>query len=186
MTDTLGRARLAASLSGGVPFWVLTSRRDLEAQMRATYRVLAYALAVEVVVQAMAIAYGLAGLGKWIDDKHVLNKDVWDSSKPHFTGAGGLALHGVNGMLFIPILTLALLVVSFFAKVPGGRKRAAILVGLVVLQVVLGFALHGVPFVATLHVLNAFAILAVAVFAGYTARKVDPLPLAGKAETTVP
>jgi hypothetical protein len=149
--------------------------------MRTTYRVLAYTLAVEVVVQAMAIAYGLAGLGKWIDDGHghALTKKLADSNAPNFTGAGGLAAHGLNGIMIIPLLTLVLLIVSFFAKVPGGRQRAAILVGLVVLQVVLGFALHGVPFIATLHVLNAFGILAMAIIAGYRARKVDPPPLAG-------
>ena len=45
--------------------------------MRNVYRVLAYLLAVEVVVQAMAIAYAIAGLGKWVeDDGGVLNKQV--------------------------------------------------------------------------------------------------------------
>lgn len=147
--------------------------------MRKAYRVLAYALAVEVVVQAMAIAYGLAGLGKWIDDKHVLNKQVWDSSKPHFTGIGGLALHTINGVLLIPLIALVLLIVSFFAKVPGGSRRAGILVGLVVLQIVLGFALHSVPFVSLLHVLNAFGILALAFIAGYRTPEADLVPVAG-------
>jgi hypothetical protein len=143
--------------------------------MRTTYRVLAYALAVEVVVQAMAIAYGLAGLGHWIDDRHELNKQVWDSSKPKFTGIGGLAWHSINGTLLIPVLVLALLIVSFFAKVPSGTKRAAILLGLIVLQVVLGFALHAVPFVALLHVLNAFGILVLAFIAGQRVPKTDPV-----------
>jgi hypothetical protein len=133
---------------------------------------------VEVVVQAMAIAYGLAGLGKWIDDKHVLNKQVWDSNKPHFTGIGGLALHTINGVMLIPLLTLVLLIVSFFANVPGGSRRAGILVGLVVLQIVLGFALHSVPFVSLLHVLNAFGILAMAFIAGYRTPKLDAVPAA--------
>ena len=139
--------------------------------MRKTFRVLAYALAVEVVVQAMAIAYAMASLGKWIDeDGGVLNKKVISASSPSFPGSGGFALHGINGMLFIPVLTLALLIVSFFAKVPGGKKWAGILVGLVVLQVVLGIALHGVPGVAPLHVLNAFALGVVAFLTGYRTR----------------
>jgi len=71
--------------------------------------------------------------------------------------------------VLIPLLVLALLVVSFFAKIPGGTRRAAILVGLIALQVVLGLVLQGVPYIALLHVLNAFAILAVAFSAGRSA-----------------
>ena len=134
--------------------------------MRKTYQVLAYLLAVEVIVQASAIAYGLAGLGNWIDDNHTLTKPNWDSDNSHFTGAGGLALHGINGTMFIPLLVIILLIVSFFAKVPGGVKWAAILFGLLVLQIVLGFALGGAPWVAPLHVINAFAIMGVAAAAG--------------------
>jgi hypothetical protein len=150
--------------------------------MRSTYRVLAYALAVEVVVQAMAIAYGIAGLGKWVDDKHDFTKKVAD--KGHFPGVGGFAIHGINGELIVPVLTLALLIVSFFAKVPSGRKRAGILFGLVVLQVILGMALHGVPGIAPLHVLNAFGILVMAIVAGYRAGQADPLPGAGQPTTS--
>ena len=139
--------------------------------MRKTYRVLAYALAAEVVVQAMAIAYAMARLGKWIDeDGGVLNKKVTSASSPTFPGSGGFALHGINGMALIPLLTLALLVVAFFAKVPEGKKWAGIVVGLVVLQVVLGIALHGIPALAPLHVLNAFGLAIVAFVAGYRTR----------------
>jgi uncharacterized protein DUF6220 len=136
--------------------------------MRNAYRVLAYLLAAEVVIQAMAIAYALAGLGKWVeDDGGVLNKQVLDADNAlHFKGVGGFATHGINGMMLIPILVLLLLIVSFFAKVPNGVRNAAILVGLVILQVILGLALHGVPYVAFLHVLNAFAILGFAIQTG--------------------
>jgi hypothetical protein len=138
--------------------------------MRSVYRVLAFLIAIEVVIQAMAIAYAIAGLGKWVeDDGGVLNKQVLDSDSPDFTGVGGFMLHGMNGMMIIPILVLLLLVVSFFAKVPGGVRSAAILVGLVALQVFLGIFAHSVPYVIVLHVLNAFAILGVAAMAGRSA-----------------
>ncbi len=134
--------------------------------MRNVYRVLAYLLAVEVVVQAMAIAYAIAGLGKWVaDDGGVLNKQVIDSDSPDFPGVGGFATHGINGTMIIPIVVILLLVVSFFAKVPGGVRRAAILFGLVALQVFLGIFSHSIPFVIVLHVLNAFGILGMALFA---------------------
>ncbi|MEO6205060.1 MAG: DUF6220 domain-containing protein [Mycobacteriales bacterium] len=132
--------------------------------MRKTFQVLAYALCVEVIIQAMAIAYALFGLGKWIeDDGGVLNKQVMDASNgPEFSGVGGFAIHGMNGMMLIPLLVLLLLIVSFFAKVPGGVRRAAALVGLVVLQVVLGISGHSVPYLGPVHALNAFVILVVA------------------------
>ncbi|GAC1608253.1 MAG: hypothetical protein NVS3B26_04410 [Mycobacteriales bacterium] len=129
--------------------------------MRRTYQVLAYVLVAEVIVQAMAIATALAGLGKWIDDGHTLTKAVQESH-PRFAGALGFPIHAINGEMLIPLIVLALLAVSFFAKVADGTRRALILVALIAVQVALGIALQGVPYVALLHVLNAFAILAVA------------------------
>jgi hypothetical protein len=136
--------------------------------MRRTYQVMAYLLAAEVVVQAMMVAIALAGVGKWIDDGHTVTKKVVDSH-PRFAGSIGFPIHAINGEMLIPLLVLTLLVVSFFAKVPGGTGRAALLVGLIALQVVLGLVLVGAPYVALLHVLNAFAILAAALLAGRSA-----------------
>ncbi|MBK5308200.1 MAG: hypothetical protein JJD92_16055 [Frankiaceae bacterium] len=131
--------------------------------MRTAFRVLMYLLAAEVLVQGMAIAYALAGMGHWVDqDGGVVDKALFDSDNPDFPGVGGFMAHGMNGTMIIPILVLLLLIVSFFAKVPGGTKTAGILVGLVVLQVFLGIFAHEVPYVIMLHVLNAFAIFSVA------------------------
>jgi uncharacterized sodium:solute symporter family permease YidK len=142
--------------------------------MRNVYRALAFLLAIEVVVQAMAIAYAIAGLGKWVeDDGGVLNKQVLDSDSPDFQGVGGFATHGINGTLIIPVLVILLLIVSFFAKVPGGVQKAAILLGLVALQVFLGIFSHEIPFVIVLHVLNAFASLGMAIAAGRSAMVVN-------------
>lgn len=136
--------------------------------MRRTYQVLAYVLVAEVVIQAMMIAIALAGVGKYIDDGHPLNKAIVDKH-PHFAGALGFPIHAINGEMLIPLLVLVMLVVSFFAKVPSGTKKAAILVGLIAVQVFLGIVLQDVPYIALLHVLNAFAILAVAFLAGRSA-----------------
>ena len=142
--------------------------------MRNAYRVLAYLLAVEVVVQAMAIAYALAGLGHWVEeDNGVLNKQVIDSDSPDFPGVGGFATHGINGTMIIPIIIILLLIVSFFAKIPGGVRMAAILFGLVALQVFLGIFSHSIPFVIVLHVLNAFAILGMSLAAARRATVVQ-------------
>jgi len=137
--------------------------------MRTVYRVLAYLLAIEVVIQAMAIAYAIAGLGKWVaDDNGVLNKQVIDSESG-FPGVGGFATHGINGTMVIPILVLLLLIVSFFAKVPRGVQKAAILLLLVALQIFLGIFSHSIPFVVVLHVLNAFGILGMSLAAARSA-----------------
>src|SRR4051812_45771076 len=102
--------------------------------MRKTFRILAYILAAEVIVQAMAIAYGIAGLGKWIDDGHSATKALFDNENAEFGGKAGFAIHGMNGMMIIPVVVLLLLIVSFFSKVAGASKRAGILFGLVGLQ----------------------------------------------------
>jgi hypothetical protein len=141
--------------------------------MRNVYRVLAYLLSIEVLVQGMAIAYAMAGLGKWVeDDGGVLNKQVLDSESADFPGTGGFATHFINGTTIIPLVVLLLLIVSFFAKVPGGVKRAAILFGLVALQIFLGLFAHSVPFVIVFHVLNAFAIFIGAFMTGRAASTV--------------
>lgn len=145
--------------------------------MKQTYRVLAYALAVEVVVQTMTIAYAMSGLGNWVQGGGVLNKSVMDSSRSGFTGMGGLMIHAVNGQMLIPLLALVLLVVAFFAQIDGGVRRAAILFGMVVLQVVLGIASPAIPYVVLLHVINAFGILVMAWLAGQAARTGAGSPL---------
>ena len=87
-------------------------------------------------------------------------------------------VHGLNGMMIVPVVALLLLVVSFFAKVPGGVKWALIVFGVVVLQFALAFVgrLAGLPFVGALHGLNAMILFGVAVTAAMrvrTATRVD-------------
>jgi hypothetical protein len=138
--------------------------------MRTAYRVLAFLLAIEVLIQAMAIGYALAGLSHWVvEDGGVLTKQVVESESASFAGAGGFATHFINGTGVIPLLVIALLIVSLFAKVPGGIRKAAILLGLVALQIFLGLFAHSVPFVVVLHVLNAFGILGLALAAARSA-----------------
>ena len=112
--------------------------------MRNAYRILAIIIAVEVVIQAMAMVFAVAGLGIWVDDGGVLDKAAFESEDLSFTGVVGFMVHGINGMMIIPLLGLALLVVSFFAKVPGGVKWAAIVLGSIVVQVLAGIFGHDV------------------------------------------
>lgn len=139
--------------------------------MKKTYRVLAYVLAAEVVIQAGAIAFAIFGLFKFIDDGAVVDKATQESDVT-FQGALGFIVHGINGEMLIPALGLVLLVVSFFAKIPGGITWAAILLGLIVVQVLLGIFGGEIPGVGALHGMNALAVFAVAFMAGHRVRTV--------------
>ena len=136
--------------------------------MRSTYKFLGYAIAVLVVVQAGAIAWAFFGLSNWIsNDGGVIDKAYLECTDCESFGTAewGFAIHAFfNGMLLIPLLTLVMLVVSFFAKVPGGVKYAATIFGLVVLQVVVLPALSrevGSGF-GFLHGINALVLMGVA------------------------
>jgi hypothetical protein len=143
--------------------------------MKKTYRVLAWIIAAEVVVQAVAIAWFLAGLGHWVTGGGVLDSAAMESDEIAFTELYGVIVHGVNGGIVVPVVALALLVVSFFAKIPGGIKWAVAVFVLTVVQGQLGYLGHDFPAVGALHGLNALALLAVSVIAARRspARSVD-------------
>lgn len=143
--------------------------------MKVAYQWLARLIAIGVVLQAAFVAYGMfqifnaAGEGKAFTEDTAYNL--------------GQSLHSTFGLMLIPLLALALLVVSFFAKVPGGAKLAGIVVGLVVLQIVLAMLSFPVPVLGVLHGINAFALAGVA---GYAGGRVDKARAAAPgAETPV-
>ncbi len=132
------------------------------------YRILAALVALEVVVQAAAMAYGMSGLGHWVyDEGHVATKATFEEGGEHYTGAGAFALHGLNGALLIPILALVFLLVAVLTRksVPGGLRWAAIVVGLVALQVFLGFMTLEHYRLGALHGANALALFGAASYA---------------------
>ncbi|MCK2216301.1 hypothetical protein MF672_021210 [Actinomadura sp. ATCC 31491] len=145
--------------------------------MRTVYKVLAYAIAVEVAVQAMAIVLAVAGLGKWVSAGNVFDKSVMESDQFAFPEVIGIIVHGLNGGVVIPALALILLVVSFFARVPGGVKVAALVLALVAAQAMLGYAGHDLPMLGALHGLNAMVLFTAALAAGRRARR--PAAVAG-------
>jgi len=142
--------------------------------MRKTYRILADIIAIEVVIQAMALAFGEFGFNKWINDGNSFDKKVFDDRSADFTGVVGFPIHGINGEIVIPLLGLILLIVSFFAKVPGGIKWAALVVVAIAAQVALGVTAGDVPALGPLHGLNAFVLFSIAILA---ARKAKPASL---------
>ncbi|MEJ2889142.1 hypothetical protein [Actinomycetospora aeridis] len=130
--------------------------------MRTTYRVLAWILAVEVVVQAAAIAWALFGLSAWIESGGVLDAAAMQA-EPQFDGVVGFMVHGLNGTMIVPAVALLLLVVSFFARLTRGVAFAAALFLMVVAQVLLGMFAHAIPSLGMLHGALALAILVTAV-----------------------
>ena len=144
--------------------------------MKSAYRWLAMVIAVEVAVQAAAIAFAAFGMFKWIEDGGVLNKQVVESDNgPEFTGVAGFMIHGLNGEMVIPLLAIILLVVSFFAKVPDGVRWAGYVLLAVVVQVLLGMFAHGAPWLGILHGLNALVLFMVALVASRrVARTAEP------------
>ena len=141
--------------------------------MRGTYKFLAYAIAVLVVVQAGAIAWAFFGITDWItNDNGVIDKaflECGDDCESIGTAEWGFAIHMFfNGLVLIPLLSLILLVVSFFAKVPGGVKLALTIVLLVVLQVIVLPMLSREinPGFGALHGINALILLGAAAGAG--------------------
>jgi hypothetical protein len=137
--------------------------------MRGAYRVLALAIPVLVALQAAFIAISTFGLFKWVDDGGSLTKSVLEGDGD-WDGAIGALLHGVVGMMVIPLIALVLLVVSFFAKIPGGAKWAGIVLAVTVLQVLLAFVGFAAPVVGALHGLNAFLLFGVAMMAAQRAK----------------
>jgi hypothetical protein len=135
--------------------------------MKNAYRILADLIAVLVVVQAAAVAYGAFNVDKVIDKAKDHGNTITDASS-RLDGGAGYGLHGLVGTMVIPVLALALLVVSFMAHVPDGVKWATFVLLDVIVQVVLGYAAHSVPAFGWLHGPNALVLFALA---AYTARR---------------
>jgi len=134
--------------------------------MKTTYRVLAYLVAAGVFIQAGAIALG------WFTTIHELDEGaVIDSN---YEGNIGHSIHGTVGTMVIPVLVIALLIVSFFAKFAGAVRYALIIFGLTLLQIALAFVAFGAPAVGALHGLNALALLGVSITAASRVPKDAP------------
>lgn len=140
--------------------------------MTKVFRVLAFVIAGLVVVQAAAIAWAIAGLGIWVNDGNDFTSEVFESDEMPFTELYGMMIHGMNGMMLIPLLALVLLIVGLVAKFPGSTKYGAAVFLLVVLQVALGIFGHSLAIAGALHGINALILFGVAIMAGMRAKDV--------------
>ena len=152
--------------------------------MRNVYRVLGLLVAVGVMVQAAAIAFGMFGLIKWIETGGTLDQST--ELNPDLGGYAGFSTHGTVGIMVLPVISLLFLISSFFAKVPGGIKWALIVFGVTVLQVALGLFSHSLAGLGWLHGANALILFGTAVTAVMRVNRVapartveaDPVPVA--------
>ena len=135
--------------------------------MKSAYKYLAGAIPVLVAVQAAAIAFAFFGLGKWIEDGGTLDKAAMEDEDLTFTGVLGFMVHGINGQMVIPLVALILLIVAFFAKIPGGVKWAAFILVDVIVQIAFAFGAFGAPAIGMFHGLNALFLA----WLGYTAMR---------------
>jgi hypothetical protein len=138
--------------------------------MRAVYRVLAFVVAAEVAIQAALAVWGVAGLGRYVDQVGVLENSAFETAFeggpmpfPEFVG---LLLHGLNGVIVIPSLALLLLLSSFFAKLPRGVVFALAVLGLIAVQATLGIGGHASLLLGALHGINALVLFSTAMWAG--------------------
>ncbi|MDQ6642624.1 MAG: DUF6220 domain-containing protein [Actinomycetota bacterium] len=141
--------------------------------MRSAFKWVAILIAAEVVIQAAAIGYAVFGEGKYIRDGHSVTKQNIENVS--FSGVGGFVLHGINGTMVIPLLSLILIVLAFVVKLPGGVRAAAVILGMVVVQVILGKAAVKVPILGALHGLLALGIFAEAVRLAISVPKESPV-----------
>jgi heme A synthase len=139
--------------------------------MRKLYTGLAWTIAGGVVIQAAAIAFAFGGMLNLVSEGGVVDKALLESFQAAGVGELGFMIHGIVGAGVIPLLAVALLVVSFFVRARGAKLWAAITLGLVVLQVTLGFSITDVPYLGLIHGANALAVVLAAVVAAFRGRR---------------
>ncbi|MEI5582628.1 MULTISPECIES: hypothetical protein [unclassified Agromyces] len=130
--------------------------------MRTLYTALAWTVAGAVVVQAAAIAFAFGGMLNLVSEGGVVDKALLEGFQAGGVGEAGFLVHGLVGGVVIPLVAFALLVVSFFVRRRGTTAWAAIVFGLVAMQVALGFSVTDMPYLGLVHGANALAIVAAA------------------------
>ena len=135
--------------------------------MKAVYRVLAYAIAVLVAVQAASIGYAVFAQLHWIEEGGTIDGAAFDSGAP---GTAAFIFHALNGATVL-LAALALLIVSFFAKIPHGVRWAVIVLVSTIVQIALGTLSRLLAPIGAVHGAVALVLFSVAVMAAMRAKK---------------
>jgi heme A synthase len=134
--------------------------------MKTVYRVLAFAIAAMVAIQAGAIGYAVFAQLHWIENGGTLDEASFESAP----GFGAYIFHALNGATVL-LLALALLIISFFAKIPQGVTWAVIVLACTIVQIALGTLSRLVSQIGAVHGAVALVLFGVAVVAAMRARK---------------
>ena len=119
---------------------------------------------MSVAVQASLIAFGAFALENNIDNGPVSDGDTTGVNQHH------------TFAYIVLLCAVALLAVSFGAKIEHGVRSAAIPLGLIVVQFLLAYAAYSAAIIGALHGLNALAIFAAALRAGHRVPNTAPQP----------
>jgi heme A synthase len=138
--------------------------------MRTAYRVLAFAIAALVAVQAAAIGYAVFAQLSWIENGGTIDKASIESAP----GTSAYIFHALDGGVVL-LLALALLVISFFAKIPQGVRWAVIVLVCTIVQIALGTLSHMLSAIGAVHGAVALVLFGAAVMAAMRARKPAPV-----------
>jgi heme A synthase len=134
--------------------------------MRTAYRVLAFAIAALVVVQAAAIGYAVFAQLGFIENGGTLDKATIETAP----GFGAYMFHALEGYAAL-LVALVLLIVSFFAKIPHGVRWAVIVLVCTIVQIALGGVSRMLAEIGVVHGAVALVLFGVAVMAAMRARK---------------
>ncbi|KAE8765427.1 hypothetical protein [Georgenia thermotolerans] len=146
--------------------------------MRSVFRVLASLVALGVLVQAAAIAFGVFRMINDVDGGAVIDSTYDSSANP------GLATHSMGAMV-VAGLAILLLLASFFVRFPGAKTWAVWTFVAVLAQWAFGLLAFGAPVVGLLHGANALAIFLLALLAARAAgRAAQALPTAARRPAT--
>jgi hypothetical protein len=144
--------------------------------MMKVYRVLAYAIAAMVAVQAAAIGYAVFAQLKWIEDGNALDNAAFESGAP---GTAAFIFHAFFGGAVL-LVAIALLIVSFFAKIPRGVRWAVIVLVTTFVQIALGTLSRLLAPIGAVHGAVALVLFGVAITAAMRVGRAAPV------EETVP
>jgi len=135
--------------------------------MRTAYRVLAFAIAAMVAIQAGAIGYAVFAQFNWIEEGGTFDKAAFDTGAP---GTGAFMFHALFAGVVL-LSSLAMLILSFFAKIPQGVRWALYVLIATIVQIALGVLSHLWAGIGALHGAAALVLFGVAVMAAMRARK---------------
>jgi hypothetical protein len=122
--------------------------------MVKAYKTVAQLIGLGVLLQAAFVAAAWFQTLNEVDDGLTITKD--------YDGNTGHMLHGIFGMMVLPLLGLILFILAFLVKQPHSVKWGGLTFLAIVVQVVLAFVSFGVPIIGALHGINAFVVFGLA------------------------